>query len=91
MCVPNGESVRNKLIALASRLIKRAISLMAAPPWVRQSRALIQNSIVIRRPTQQPPDYVDSLTVAVLPTVAEAFIRYSRGPENQLTFINVPS
>lgn len=28
-CVRNGESVRNKLIALAARLIKRAISLMA--------------------------------------------------------------
>lgn len=28
-CVRNGKSVRNKLIALAARLIKRAISLMA--------------------------------------------------------------
>lgn len=53
VCVRNGESVRNKLIALAARLIKRAISLMAIRRG--RGRALIQNSIVIRRLRSRTP------------------------------------
>lgn len=98
--------IRNKLIALAARLIKRTIRLMASVvrgaqgPWVRHSPTLIQNSIVIRRstylyPPSTPlsllaPDYVDSLTVAAGIVHPKTNCCFTVAPETLLAFVTVP-
>lgn len=97
-CVRGETCVRNKLIALAVRLIKRAISLMAARR-LGAARSGINTKLDCHSSPDPatlpdrlpPPDYVDSLNVAarVRPAVIPRGTTVTA--ENQLTFINVPS